>query len=253
MKKMARRFTKLYLIAVVFFTFIQVVYGQRQKLIYYCNESNTNIFIFDFSNNRYCFSKIKDVITGSPKYSHGDFINKGDTVIVKSDYDNYNLPFDVQINAKKPLAGTNFNFEIVRKNTNPINDKAYEIERNRFLCLIINDNDTLKLDKDSIVYLNNVAKFYIASINAEIHHVYFKTQTYYNVSNGNSFDIQFNLNLQYAFYKYFCDTIVIQGQVAIWQNGNGMSFMNLRKTTFKKVRKLRNKFICEILKSEEEL
>lgn len=233
------------------FGYSTFLFGQKDVLIY-ANESYWSAFVFDTNNNRYCYSNAKDVFIGCPIYSRGNIIKIGDTLFIKSDYDNLNLPLEVKSENKFNVEYNEFIINIIRYDNDPFNDAAYKFARES-LFLIVNDADTIKLNSDTIKYYKNVKSFHIASIekvripDTEVFYkitdnynefINYKTDTYHNIYNDNNFKVAFCLNTNYYFYKSINDTIVFKNSKAQWHINNKKAYINLKKTTLTKVKRI---------------
>ncbi|MCF6183423.1 MAG: hypothetical protein L3J56_02145 [Bacteroidales bacterium] len=254
---MERIFTKIYLILAIYLGFNTFSYSQENVLIY-ANDNYWSAFVLNFNTNRYCYSFAKDAMVGGmPVYSRGNFIKKGDTIIVKSDYDNMKLPFDVKSKNKPEIKYNEIVFNFLR--IDPFNDNGYELERNN-LFFIVNGVDTIRLYKDTIKYNKKIENFQIASIErvkflyAEYYDdipndsyeefIYYKTKIYNVIDTCNYFEVTFCINRMYVVYKPLNDTIVFNKSKAIWYLSNKKAHVNLKKTSLNKVQRIIDSCEC---------
>lgn len=225
-------FLIIYIVSTVFTT-----YCQQKKPLVYVNNNRWSVFIFDFKNNRYCYRFAHDFLVNHSVYSKGQIIKKGDTVIVISDYDNMKLPcnFKCLKNNEQKENKIIFHFTLVKGIRN--HDMIISFIRKKLLYFIVNDEDTFKLDKDTITYLNKIHNFYLASW-SEDRIIYYKTKTYINTDNYNNFEVSFCINPSYTFYKSLNDTIIFNKSKATWHLSNEKAYVNLKKTSLKKVQRV---------------
>jgi hypothetical protein len=92
MVKQFIKFSKLCI--VIFYLQINVAFSQENIQIY-ANENYWSSFVFNYNENRFCYSFAKDEVVGSPVYCRGNFIKRGDTLLLKSDFDNKRLPIKI--------------------------------------------------------------------------------------------------------------------------------------------------------------
>ena len=246
---------KVYLIIVLYFSLNFISYGQENVSIY-ANENN-DIFVFNFNINRYCYYA-ENNYSLSVDYSFGGIIKKGDTIIIKSDYDKMKLPFNVKsINNSNIKENNKIIINLNNIDHDPFNDAAYKFEK-KSLFLIINNSDTIKLNNDTITYIGEINNFYIASMtkiqlayieNFDSSLVYsetitnYQTKVYSNINNCNYFEITFYLNLDNEFKKTLNDTIIFKNSIAIWYYDK-KKYMNLKKITFKNAYRMINYCKC---------
>ena len=77
------------------------------------------------------------------------------------------LPFDVKCKNKTEIGYNKIVFNIVRYDNDPFNNAAYKLER-RDLYFIINNMDTINLDKDTIKYYKNILNLTHPDLNQHV-------------------------------------------------------------------------------------
>jgi hypothetical protein len=234
MINLAGKYIKFLIIVIFISTAFFAKCQNDSNIQYYATDNYWQFFIFDFESNRYCFTNVKEAFVGSSTSSYGNIIKIGDTVFVQSDYNNKRLSLEVDCNIDTKFDSSTLVFDFVRFDDNPLNDKAYKIERERLLFGVINEIDTINLNSDTIRLPYKIEKFQLLSYNEG--YIKYSSEDYINVNNCNNFTVKFIINPNYAFYKALNDTIVLKNSKAVWYLSDENKYVNLEKTSFRKIR-----------------
>lgn len=163
-------------------------------------------------SNKYCFLDYSKTNYSTVMFDEGSFETKNDSIILNTCSDALNLLMDVR--AKNDEKQKNNKFIINIYQTDTLNKYAY-LGLFNTSYIVINDIDTFKLYKDSVVnYSKKINKFYITQFIEHFEYLSKKTFTkskdYQNIENNNSFILNFETNPKYLFLVLFQNKIVLK-------------------------------------------
>lgn len=239
MINLKRKYIKVFLLTILLIN-VKIIFSQNAHIALYSSSSNWNNIALDFTKNRFCYFGIDAYVAGTP-YCKGNFIKSNDTIVLKSDYDNMNLPLTV---AGEILDTTNYCrliFNFITLDSNRLEEKAYKLIK-KTLFLIINGSDTISLEKDTIAFTGSIRNFYISRI--ENNMSIFNTKKYVN-SKFNEFNIYFYYQIDYELYKSVNGVLILNKNSALFYPDNINSVENFKSITIKKMNQVFNTTSCQ--------
>ena len=191
--------------------------------------SNYNgYFALNLQENRFCFFKYGFFFGQAIRYSKGNLKLQEDTIVFESDYDQMRFPFDVKSNYDKQ---TNSIFVVNFGGSD--SSLYYNNLRSKSLFIIINEEDTISLKNDTIVYSKEVKSFYIQNLGQS-----YKTENFENKNNDNLFKINYKYREEQLCYEKIKGKIILKGKEAIVKFDNELDVAYLfNKIKYRKFKK----------------
>ncbi len=150
------------------------------KKWFFANANRNIIFVFNFEDNRFCYFDYRPYELLGSKYCSGDLKIIGDTLILKSDFDIMNLPIHVLGKSNNCLDTTKIDviFNIHSPHDNSEWPEKIIRDYKEMSYVIINNNDTISLKNDSILYKKPIKSFFVAG--------FIKPLSRYELERGNA-------------------------------------------------------------------